>query len=143
MRETILRDHLVAALRDAVVPISTLDLAKLMPGYTVLHRPRTLGVPLCVADHSPIRRLPYAQLVECRGPGEHVLAMSTTPLEIAPLLEQLRGEGRCQQLGRARVGPGVLWSWVPPAWAPSRRAEVELEEQFAAIVTALAGWGWA
>ena len=130
-----LRDQLIAALRTIGVPVSTADLAKRMPRHLHLHHGGWQTPPLCTDGHAMIGYNPYVDLVECRGPHEHVLSMATMPARIYPMLQQLRRDGRCQRVGRIAYGPLTMWVWVPAALAPTaRQAEADLDDQFAEIV---------
>lgn len=133
--ELALRDQLIAALRAIRVPVSTADLARQMPRHLHLHHGGWQTPPLCTDGHALIGYNPYVDLVECRGPHEHLLSMQTMPARIYPMLQQLRREGRCQRVGRVTYGPLTRWVWVPAALAPAaRQDEVDIEDRFAELV---------
>lgn len=136
--ELALRDQLIAALRTAGSPINTSNLALLMPRHFHLHHGGWHAPPLCIDGHALIACNPYVDIVECRGPHEHLLSIQTMPARIYPMLQQLRREGRCQRVGRIAYGPLTQWVWVPAAFAPeARQAEADVDDRFAEIVARL------
>lgn len=129
-----LLDQLTAALRHTAKPVTTADLAARMPTTLHTHRAGQLGPDLCRDDHRIFAHHPYVDLVECRGPAEHLIRVSCTPVQVLPLLVHLQARGRVQHL-HGRYGPEALWAWIPPHEAPGREDELELDRAFHAITT--------
>lgn len=133
--DVFLLDQLTAALRSAATTVRTSDLCERMPrAVQVHHSPVYVSSP-CRRGHAIYDHHPYVELVECRGPRTHVVRIQITPVQLQPMLQLLRGQGRVEHHS-PRYGPDSLWSWVEPWWSPgTRQAELDTARAFAAIVS--------